>query len=337
MNKIDFDLIQEYVEDEQITDINYNGKQLWIDHLIKGRYYIKNFDKIEFMNQLCYKIANLVNLPFNTSHPIVEAETEDLRISIIHNSVARMGHSLSIRKTPAIQRIHDKMLLKQKYTIQPVLTLLQKFVESKCNIIVSGLPGSGKTELVKYLTNFIQDNERVITIEDTLEIRYGDIHPMKDCVTMKVHDSFNYDQAIKASLRQRPNWILVSEVRSHEVVQLLQSISTGAKLISTLHTDQAASIPQRILHMFPGVELTNKALLNMIYQNLDIGIHLESFMDQKGIHRFIQEIVYFYVDEHQNPLCTSLYTREMMEIAPIPIDLQNCFDKYTKLRKGTKV
>ena len=88
MNEFEFGPLSEYVEDELITDINYNGKALWIDHLEKGRYIVP-FDHEEFLRQFCYKIANYVNVSFNMSNPLVEAETKDLRISIVHESIAR--------------------------------------------------------------------------------------------------------------------------------------------------------------------------------------------------------------------------------------------------------
>lgn len=298
MSEFNFGPLTPYVEDENITDINYNGHQLWLDHLSKGRY-CEPFDEEEFIQQFCYKIANYVNCSFNFSSPLVEAETSDLRISIVHESIARSGHSISIRKTPAIMRLSEKRLIKEKYATLAILEFLKCAVQAHCNIMIAGLPGVGKTELVKYLTSFIPAWERVITIEDTLELRYHDIHPDKDCVAFKINDGFTYVDAIKASLRQRPNWILVSEVRSHEVVHLLESISTGTNLISTIHADDAAKIPKRILHMFPNVEIYNEILLNSIHEAIDLGIYIESRISEQGVVRTLKQIVAFdCIDNH---------------------------------------
>lgn len=298
MSEFNFGPLTPYIEDENITDINYNGHQLWIDHLHKGRY-CEPFDEEEFIHQFCYKIANYVNCSFNFSSPLVEAETSDLRISIVHDSIARSGHSISIRKTPAIMRLSEKGMIKEKYATAAVLDFLALAIRAHCNIMIAGLPGVGKTELVKYLTSFIPAWERVITIEDTLELRYHDIHPDKDCVAFKINAGFTYVDAIKASLRQRPNWILVSEVRSHEVVHLLESISTGTNLISTIHADDAAKIPKRILHMFPNVEIYNEVLLNSIHEALDLGIYIESRICEQGVVRTLKQIVAFDSNNNQ--------------------------------------
>jgi pilus assembly protein CpaF len=138
----DFGLLSPWIKDDQITDINYNGKQVWVDHLQKGRYPIEPFSAHDFMQALAYKIANYVNLPFNISSPILEAETKELRISMIHQSVCRSGLSISIRKTPAFLRISDLMM--KTYAPPWVIEFLKTAVKSRANILISGLPGSGK-------------------------------------------------------------------------------------------------------------------------------------------------------------------------------------------------
>ncbi len=314
MDKLDFGLLEPWITDERITDINYNSRQCWVDHLDKGRYPIEPFDAHEFMSALAFKIANYVNLPFNINSPILEAETRDLRISLLHQSVCRSGLSLSIRKTPATLRLSDGQL--KAYAPVWVGEVLKAAVSARANVLISGLPGSGKTELVKYLMSSIPSSERVITIEDTLELRYGDIHPHKDHVSIKVSDRFGYEAAIKAALRQRPDWICVSEVRGREVLQLLQSSSTGASVLSTVHAENARSIPQRLMHMMPDIDLTSQAMLALIHSAIDIGVHLDVRTTPKGVKRTIREVVYFYLDEHDQPKGLCVY-RDDQECSPV--------------------
>lgn len=301
----DFGLLTPWVKDDQITDINYNGKQVWVDHLEKGRYPIEPFSAHDFMQALAYKIANYVNLPFNISAPILEAETRDLRISMLHQSVCRSGLSISIRKTPALLRINDGMM--KSYAPSWVSKLLTEAIKARTNILISGLPGSGKTELVKYLMKNIPASQRVITIEDSLELRYGEIHPHKDHVMIKISPLFDYEAAIKAALRQRPDWICVSEVRGREVMALIQGCSTGASVLSTVHAENAHAIPQRLLHMMPDVDVTNTNLLAVVHSTIDLGIHLEIQSSPQGIRRKIKEIVYFYLDEQFKPKTMLIY------------------------------
>ena len=322
MMTFDFRSLTPYIEDDLITDINYNGRELWLDHLQKGRFVDEGFIMDESVEKFCYRFANYANVPFNVANPIVESESESIRISIIHESVAKSGYSISIRKTPAVLRLKRNEMAKKHYASNELLDLLELLVKSHCNILVCGLPGAGKTELVKYLTTFIPSSERVITIEDTLEIHYANINTHKDSVELKVNQHFTYVDAIKASLRQRPNWLLLSEVRSHEVVQLLEAVSTGAKLISTIHADTAANIPSRLLHMFPGVELSNKMILESIYESIDIGIHVSSFISDNGITRQIKEVIYYEYTSNMEIKQYVIYTNNE-GIKELPESLQN--------------
>lgn len=307
LNEFDFGILQNHINDNQITDINYNGKQVWVDHLLKGRYPIEPFIAHDAIQALVYKIANYVNCPFNATSPVLEAETSELRISILHQSIARGGLSLSIRKTPSICRLHDEETGIKHYAPNWVIEFLQDAVENRKNIMISGLPGSGKTEFVKYLMESIPAYQRVITIEDSLELRYGDIHPKKDHVMLKVQEHFSYEKAIKTSLRQRPDWICVSEIRGVEIIYLLQSISTGTSLISTVHAESAYSIPYRMMIMMPGTDLSNQSINSMIHDSLDIGVHLEIITNQKGVQRRIREVVYYDVNSEYEGVKQTIY------------------------------
>ncbi len=336
MMTFDFRSLTPYIEDALITDINYNGRELWLDHLEKGRFVDEHFVMDESVEKFCYRFANYANLPFNITNPIVESESDELRISLIHESVAKSGYSISIRKTPSVLRLKKNEMLKSKYAPDELLELLEKLVRARCNILICGLPGAGKTELVKYLTTFISSSERVITIEDTLEIHYPHINTHKDSVELKVNPHFTYVDAIKASLRQRPNWLLLSEVRSHEVVQLLEAVSTGAKLLSTIHADTAANIPSRLLHMFPGVELSNTMILESIYESIDIGIHVASTISDEGITRQINEVVYYELTPKMEMKQYNIYNlKEGMKELP-PTLLQKLSPLEVSVKRGRK-
>ena len=97
-----------YVQDSQITDVNYNGSDVWVEHLEKGIYKADVELTQEFVNQFCLRIANLMSRQFNRNDNVLEAETDTLRISVIHPSVTDTGCSISIRKTPAIRRMTER-------------------------------------------------------------------------------------------------------------------------------------------------------------------------------------------------------------------------------------
>ena len=204
-----FGQLLKYINDDDITDINWS-RNLWVNHLKKGRYKIENFVLDDaFIQQFYTRISNLMNVQFNKNNPLLEAETENLRISILHDSVTNTGISISIRKTPAVRRINRGRIIEENYCTEKIDIFMENVIRSHCTVVVGGLPGVGKTEYVKYLTNYIPDYERVYTIEDNLELRYGAINPEKDCVEIKVSDSFGYAEALKASKRQLPTWVLL--------------------------------------------------------------------------------------------------------------------------------
>lgn len=287
-----------FVEDNKITDITWNGRALWIDHLENGRYMIPDIKLSDtFVNTFATRIANLANKNFNMSEPLLEAETDDLRISVIDDSVTNTNKSIAIRKTPAIRRLNDKKMIADGYANEAVIKLLRALVKGHCSIIVTGDVGSGKTELVKYLTKYIRPYERAISIEDNYELRLSAINPELDCVEIKVTSSFGYTQAIKSALRQLCKWLLMSEARSREVAQLLEAASTGCSIITTIHSDDVRKLPDRVVNMM-GPEGEEKK--NDVYNFFDVGIKVDVQKSSSGIERAISQICVFDRENEKN-------------------------------------
>lgn len=282
-----FGPLKKYLEQPDITDLTWNGSTLWVDDLSKGRYKAKLKLSDEFINVFSVRIANLANKNFNSSEPLLEAETEDLRISIIDGSVANTGRSIAIRKTPAVKRLNEKKMIDEGYANVTLLMLLKAFVRGHCSFIISGDVGSGKTELVKYLTGFIHKYERTISIEDNYELRLSSINPDLDCIELKVNDNFSYSMAIKAALRQLCKWLLMSEARSREVIQLLEAASTGCSVMTTIHSNDIRKIPDRVVNMM-GLEGEEKR--SDVYNFFDVVVLVKIRKTAEGIKRHIGQI-----------------------------------------------
>ena len=282
-----------YIEDDQITDINFNGTDVWVEHLTKGIYKTDVQLTQEFVNQFSTRIANVVSDQLNKYHNVVEAETDELRISIIHHSVTNTGYSISIRKTPPVMRLNDEEMLKTGYWTKEILNLLKHCIDAKMNMVFCGTPGAGKTELLKYLTQYIPIYEKVMTIEDNLEIHYKDINPGANCVELKVDEElFSYTKAIKTALRQNPQWVLLSEARSVEVKYLLECFSTGLHGLTTLHTDDTRKIPDRVANMMQDAYAASR-LENDIYSFINVGILLRKKLINGKIQRVVDQICFF--------------------------------------------
>ncbi|MCI8956092.1 MAG: type II/IV secretion system ATPase subunit [Eubacterium sp.] len=284
-----------YILDENITDINWSGG-LWINDLEKGRYKVEGFVlKDVFIQQFYTRISNLMNIQFNQNYPLLEAETDSLRISILHDSVTNTGISISIRKTPAVRRIKKDRLISEEYCTEEIDTFMENAIRAHCTVIVGGLPGVGKTEYIKYLTNYIPAYERVYTIEDNLELRYSAINPGKDCVEIKVSENFGYAEALKASKRQLPTWVLLAEARGEEVKYLLENISAGVHCLTTIHLDDASKIPDRLRNMGQNINE------NDVYSFVDIGVQLQSVVKQgEKIKRKIIQVMCLSRNQEKN-------------------------------------
>ncbi len=281
LKRQDYGVLYPYLVSDDVTDINWNGKQLWIDDLRRGRYLAGEILARPFVERFATLISSVVSVPFNTMNPVLEAETEELRISIVHSCVTCGGMTVSLRKIPAVRRMCRETMIQEGYCTEEVADFLEGCIKAHCNIAICGMPGAGKTELLKYLTRFIPPSERVITIEDTMEIHYGKINPTKDCVEMKVAENFTYTAAIKACLRQLPRWIILSEARSEEVRYLLECFSTGTYGMTTLHTDDVRNIPDRIKNM-AGCLADSERVLNDAYRFINIGVLVKSVAGEGG-------------------------------------------------------
>lgn len=295
ITNIDFGPLLPYINDINVTDINWNGRQLWIDDIMKGRYLTDITLSEEYVVKFTQQIMNAVNKSFNSYTQLLEAEIGDIRISVIHETAAASGRSISIRKSPAIRRLTEEGMINDNYATKEVLDLIKLFVKGMCNIVVCGLPGVGKTELVKWMTSFIADDQRVITIEDNLEVHYPLINPQKDSVELKVvlekeEGRLTYTDAIKAALRHYANWILFSEVRGRETKVLLEALSTGCHLMTTMHTDDVRNMPNRIKNM---VGDTYDELDNEIYENIDVAILIKKKTENGKIKRYISQMAVY--------------------------------------------
>lgn len=202
-SSIEFGPLKKYLDDDNITDISYsNGGQLWLKSLDKG---VFRADQQDVDNALIEKIAfqcsNVMGKTFNMAHPFLDSESAELRMNFVHDSIARNGIAAVFRKTPAKIRLEKNKLLNEKYVTLSIHEFLINCVKGHCNIIVCGETGSGKTELVKYLASHTAENEKLITIEDTLELHLDRIFPMRDIVAMKTNNIASYSDVLVTCMR----------------------------------------------------------------------------------------------------------------------------------------
>ncbi len=316
-SQIDFGLLMPLLQDDDVTDISYsNGGQLWIKTLTQGvkPYKIEGLNN-EVMEKLAFQCSNVMGKTFNMAHPLLDAESAELRLNFVHESIATNGIAVLIRKTPAKIRLNKEKLIAEDYVSTTLHDFLITCVGGHCNILVSGETGSGKTELIKYLASHIKEDEKIITIEDTLELHLDKIYPTRDIVAMKTNNIASYSDVLVACMRQNPRWILLSEVRSAEAVMAVRnSISSGHNILSTIHSDKASSIPMRLYSLLETSQDIDQFVKGM-HRYIQLGIHVKGFFSKKynRFQREITQVVEFYVDDVENVAKVNiLYSRDLM-------------------------
>lgn len=314
-SQLDFGPLEEFLNQDDITDISYsNGGQVWLKTLSRGVYKVERPDvNNALMEKLAFQCSNVMGKTFNMAHPFLDAESTELRLNFVHDSIATNGIACLIRKTPAKIRLNKEKLINEQYVSEDLLDFLLQCVQGHANIIVSGETGSGKTELVKYLASTTKEDEKIISIEDTLELHLDRIFPHRDIVAMKTNNIASYTDVLVTCMRQNPIWILLSEVRSAEAVLAVRnSISSGHHILSTIHSDKAASIPMRMYSLLE----TNQEVeqfLSTIHRYVQVGVYVKGYMS-KTLGRFqreIMEICEFYVDDDNKPQTNTIYQKTM--------------------------
>ena len=311
--QVDFGPLQTFLENDDITDISYsNNGQVWLKTLSKGVYRVENTGVDNaLIEKIAFQCANTMGKTFNMANPFLDAESAELRMNFVHDSIAKNGIALLIRKTPAKIRLEKDKIIKEDYIRLDIHDFLLKCVEGHCNILVSGETGSGKTEFVKYLAAHTKENEKIITIEDTLELHLDKIFPHRDIVAMKTNNIASYSDVLVTCMRQNPRWILLSEVRSAEAVMAVRnSISSGHNILSTIHADKAASIPNRLYSLLES-NLDLEQFLRSIHRYVQLGVHIKGYYSKElgRFHREVCEVTEFYVTENNEAKSNTIYKK----------------------------
>lgn len=297
-----FGVFWKYIQSPDVTDVDYNGTELWVTDLKGGRFRAEETITDNFINAFTHNISNCVNRQFNNANRVLEADTKELRISVIHSSAAISGTSICIRKSPCMVRNRIEEMIQSGYCTREVLQLLINCVLARMNFVFGGEPGAGKTECAKFFMQFIPKEDRVITIEDSLEIHYSEINPGADTVELRIAPGFSYTDAIKACLRQNPKWLMLSEARSVEVTSLLEQWSTGVNGFTTIHLDDLRKLPDRIQNMMDNVNDADR-MENRIYRYVNVGILIRRVKNRDGtIKRYIDQLCFFSREEGKNKI-----------------------------------
>ncbi|MBQ3322316.1 MAG: CpaF family protein [Firmicutes bacterium] len=291
--RCEMDILQPYIDDKSISEIMVNGAD---SIFVERRGVITQvplaFDSTEDLQELIRRIAGRVHREINELNPIVDARLSDgSRVNAVYGNIALNGPILTIRKFPeTVMTMRD--FIRNGTVSSEAAELLKILVRCGYNCFVSGGTSSGKTTMLNVLAQLIPEHERVIVIEDSAELQ---IHQIKNIVRMECRSAnvsgkgqVDMTQLVKASLRMRPDRIIVGEVRGSEVFDMINAMNTGhAGSLSTGHANSIPGMLKRLEALFmQAADFPVDAIRAQISEGIDIMIHMSRMRD--GSRRVIE-------------------------------------------------
>ncbi len=305
------DILQSYVEDAGITEIMINGpNHIFVEKNGVLQRREKGFESEEKLRDVIQQIVAGCNRVVNEASPIVDARLAGgSRVNIVLDPVALNGPIVTIRRFPDKPIDMQQLIEKQSITAEAA-DFLKTLVKAKYNIFISGGTGSGKTTFLNVLSGFIPKNERVITIEDSAELQ---LQGLDNLVRLETRNStaegcleISMRELIKASLRMRPDRIIVGEVRGAEAADMMTCLNTGHEgSLSTGHANSAEDMLGRLETMIlMGMSIPLEAIRRQIASGIDILVHLGRLRDGS---RKVLEIVELLGYEKGEFMLNTLY------------------------------
>ncbi|MCQ2550777.1 MAG: CpaF family protein [Clostridia bacterium] len=286
-------VLDSLVKDDTISEIMVNGKDnIYIERKGKVIKTDLSFDSTQELEEVIRYIASKVHREINEMNPIVDARLEDgSRINGVYKNIAINGPILTIRKFNKEYITMEQMVNFGTLT-RECMDYLKGEVKRGMNIFISGGTSSGKTTFLNALADFIPEDDRVVVIEDSVELKLDNI---KNIVRMEVRNAnsmgkgkVSMDQLIRTSLRMRPDRIIIGEVRGKEVTDMLQALNTGhSGSLSTGHGNSIRGMLRRLEAMYlMGSSIPISSIAGQITTGIDIFVHLK----REGGQRKVVEI-----------------------------------------------
>lgn len=287
INVINASFLKDYVKDTNITDISYNGHELFIFDTIKGRKFARHVKEEEVM-VLLRNVANLANAQFSYRDTFLDLSIGKYRLSAMHPAKSRYNE----KKAPsfALRINHDFLATNPHYIDREISVILEQLLSTNKTIIISGKTGVGKTTLQKYLLMKLKSATRLVVIDNVLEL--GEVKKLNEDLDVTLWQTNDADEEeiskyVKNALRFHPDYIIIAESRGTEMNEIYQSVITGHPNILTFHASSSAACYARLERL---IKNTTK---EEIYEAFPIIIHLNKTEKNKGIVRFIQQITMY--------------------------------------------
>jgi pilus assembly protein CpaF len=302
-----------------VSEVSFNGVDLYLNLVNKGR---KIIEDVNFSNEQAYNLvkhlADINGKAFNNMNPILDLSFGQFRLNAIHESIGN-ANNIGVN-TFIIRQIYKGIRVNRaKETMDECLVnLFKAIIISKQSLIISGVTGSGKTEMQKYMVSLVDKHQRVIMIEDTYETHIKDLSPHLDINSWIINQNDQRSQIsdlIRAGLRNNPDWLMLAESRGNETNELLLTVTSGIPIITTLHSQSSLSAIDRMIHLMGS---TNK--FNNQYLELEIASHIHFYLHMikevdsaNNIKRRIGEVMVTY-RKGENVVKKMIYNLKSKEV-----------------------
>ena len=287
--------------DEDVTDISYNGDSIYYVSNSLGRKKAPLLVEHQTIKDFLRQIANLTENQFSFSNPKLDTSFGKYRLHATHQSIGRLNDeqrvTFSLRIASSTPRINDN----SDFFTPDIVKLIKWLIANRKSIVIGGITGSGKTEFQKYLIRNMPENERVIVIDNVMELDQVRLDSSIDMTCWQVNlDNPNASPSslIKDALRNNPDWLIVAEARGEEMADVLNSAMTGAPIITTIHSYDVKSLPSRMgrLMQYSKQKIDYKEALNDIYYHFHYYFYLVKEVVNGNVKRYISQVCYFSND-----------------------------------------
>lgn len=293
-------ILGKIIADKSITEVMINGyDHIFVERNGRVERITERFESPEKLRDIITRLTQAMGRSVNESNPIVDTRLEDgSRVNVVLPPIALNGPIVTIRRFPEEGMTIQKLISSFGSLTPEAAQFLEKLVRARYNIFISGGTGSGKTTFLNALSNYIPEDERVITIEDSAELQIRHIPNLVRLETRNANSAgqggINMQDLIRSSLRMRPDRIIVGEVRGAEALDMLQAMNTGHDgSLSTGHANSAHDMLSRLETMVlsGAAQLPLLAIRQQISSGVDIIVHLARLRDKSRRTMQITEVV----------------------------------------------
>ena len=278
--------IQQFLDDPTVTEVMVNAEEsIYVERGGRLERTAARFHSDEHLRRIIERIVSQVGRRIDESSPMVDARLPDgSRVNAIIPPLAVGGPALTIRKFSADPFTVDD-LIKFDTMNGPMADLLAACVRGKLNVLISGGTGTGKTTLLNVVSSFIPDDERIVTIEDAVELQLHQDHVVRlesRPPNIEGKGAIVIRDLVRNALRMRPDRIIVGEVRGGETLDMLQAMNTGHEgSLSTVHANSPRDAISRLetMVLMAGIDLPVRAIREQIASAVDVIVHLSRLRD----------------------------------------------------------